>query len=197
MADPSDSLVISIATNFDMLVRTHIRNHALRLDGADSIVGAVGRSYGGGDLEQHAPMFGGSSQIPPRNGSPDAALIGSGTNSHAASVLLHNLPFTIDYTLDERFGVLDQRKPTGQNALFVSQPSGNPVSSGVLWIVERNYRSRRPRQQPSHGRPLGLESCGCARRGGVLLLRCAYAGDERPFHRWGGWTVFHPAITLS
>jgi hypothetical protein len=168
MADPADSLVISIATNFHMLVRPHIRNHALRLDApaeAYEQYGSIrplptgtplymeptqlsvplGEVTAAATLSNMRAMFGGSSQILPETEAPiaalrgrNAALIGSGTNSHAASVLLHNLPFTIDYTPDERFGVLDQRKPTGQNALFVSQPSGDPVSSvsyGLLSVI--------------------------------------------------------------
>ena len=100
--------------------------------------------------------FGGSYQILPESEAPVSALrgrngvlIGSGTNSQAAAVLLRNLAFTIDYTSTDRFAVFDQRKPPGQNQLFVSQPSGDPVPSvsyGLLSVITSPDLSGKPKR---------------------------------------------------
>jgi hypothetical protein len=79
----------------------------------------------------------------------NSVLIGSGTNSEAAAVLLRNLPLTIDFTGKDQFAVFDQRKPPGQNELFVSQPSGNPVASdlyGLLTVITAPDSGGRPRR---------------------------------------------------
>lgn len=100
--------------------------------------------------------FGGGYQILPESEAPVAALrgrnsvlVGSGTNSEAARVLLRNLPLTIDYNAADHFAVLDQRKPAGQNELFDAQPVGQPVPSvlyGLLSVLtwpESNGKTRR------------------------------------------------------
>jgi hypothetical protein len=86
--------------------------------------------------------FGGGYQILPESEAPVAALrgrnailIGTGTNSEAARTLLRNLPLTIDYNSSDRFCVLDQRKPSGQNELFPSQPVGQPVPSTTYGLL--------------------------------------------------------------
>ena len=65
----------------------------------------------------------------------NAILMGTGTNSEAARTLLRNLPLTIDYNNSDRFCVLDQRKPAGQNELFVAQPTGQPVPSTLYGLL--------------------------------------------------------------
>jgi hypothetical protein len=168
LAETGDDLLVSIATNMHMLVRPHIAPHALRLPAPESIYPLYGsnRPLVAGSLLYMQPAqlsvpigelaaavtlsnmraaFGGAAQILPESEAPvtalrgrNAALIGSGTNSQAATLLLRNLPFTIDYTPDDRFAVLDQRKPAGQNAVFVAQPTGEPglsTSYGLISVI--------------------------------------------------------------
>jgi hypothetical protein len=168
LAETGDDLLISIATNMHMLVRPHIAPHAQRLPAPESIYPLYGsnRPLEAGSLLYMQPAqlsvpigelaaavtlsntraaFGGAAQILPESEAPvtalrgrNAALIGSGTNSQAATLLLRNLPFTIDYTPDDRFAVLDQRKPAGQNAVFVAQPTGEPglsISYGLISVI--------------------------------------------------------------
>jgi hypothetical protein len=168
LADPSRDLLVVIATNMHMLVRPHIPAHARRLPAPDMAYPLYGPqrplapgtslymepaalSVPLGELAATATLtnlrtaFGGSYQILPEAEAPVAALrgrnavlIGSGTNSQAATALLRNLPYTIDYTSNDQFAVLDQRKPAGQNQLFLSQPIGDPVPTvlyGLLTVI--------------------------------------------------------------
>jgi hypothetical protein len=168
LADPSGDLLVVIATNMHMLVRPHIAAHPRRLpapEEAYELYGAQRPLASGAQLYMEpAPLsvplgevaatatltnlrtaFGGGYQILPEAEAPVAALrgrnavlIGSGTNSQAATALLRNLPYTIDYTPKDEFAVLDQRKPAGQNQLFLSQPTGEPVSTityGLLTVI--------------------------------------------------------------
>jgi hypothetical protein len=168
LADPSGDLLLVIATNMHMLVRPHIAAHPRRLPapaeayelygtkrplaaGAPLFMEPAALSVPLGELAAAATLtnlrtaFGGTYQILPEAEAPVAALrgrnavlLGSGTNSQAATALLRNLPYTIDYTPNDRFAVLDQRKPAGQNQLFLSQPTGEPVPAvlyGLLTVI--------------------------------------------------------------
>jgi hypothetical protein len=168
LADPSGDLLVVIATNMHMLVRPHIPAHSHRLPAPDMAYPLYGPqrplapgaplymepatlSVPLGELAATATLtnlrtaFGGTYQILPEAEAPIAALrgrnavlIGSGTNSQAATALLRNLPYTIDYTSHDEFAVLDQRKPAGQNQLFLSQPIGDPVPTvlyGLLTVI--------------------------------------------------------------
>jgi hypothetical protein len=168
MADQQDDLLISIATNLHMIVRQHIPEHVWRLPAPEKLESVYGPtrpldhsaplymepaqlSVPMGELAATAALcslrtrFGGPYQILPESEAPVAALrgrnsvlIGSGTNSEAARVLLRNLPFTIDFNHNDQFVVFDQRKPAGQNELFVAQPIGSPVPSvlyGLLTVL--------------------------------------------------------------
>ena len=71
------------------------------------------------------------------------------SDSKAASMLLRNLAFTIDYTENDHFGVLDRRKPAGRNVLFESQPTGEPVPSvqyGLLSVITTTDSAGKPRR---------------------------------------------------
>lgn len=178
LADPAGDVPVVIATNMHMLVRPHIAPHGHRLPAPDMVyplysprpltpgtplyMEPATLSVPLAELSAAATFtnlrtaFGGSYQILPESEAPVATLrgrngvlIGSGTNSQAASVLLRNLPFTIDYTSNDRFAVFDQRKPAGQNQLFVSQPSGDPVPSvvyGLLTVISTTDLAGRPRR---------------------------------------------------
>jgi hypothetical protein len=179
LAETGGDLLISIATNMHMLVRPHIAPYAQRLPAPESVYPLYGssRPLEAGSLLYMQPAqlsvpigelaaavtlsnmraaFGGAAQILPESEAPvtalrgrNAALIGSGTNSQAATLLLRNLPFTIDYTPDDRFAVLDQRKPAGQNVVFVSEPTGNPglsTSYGLLSVITTAGSSGKPKR---------------------------------------------------
>ncbi len=164
LADPSGDLLLVIATNMHMIVRPHIAQHNRRLPAPDSVYPLYGsRPLASGEplfmepaqlsvplgelsaavtLANMRAAFGGGYQILPEAEAPVAALrgrnsvlIGSGTNSQAATVLLKNLPFTIDYNAQNQFAVFDQRKPPAQNQLYVSQPNGEPVPSSVYGLI--------------------------------------------------------------
>lgn len=167
LADPSGDLLVVVATNMHMLVRPHIAAHPMRLPAPDEVYPIYGPrplAAGAPLYMEPAPLsvplaelaaaatftnlrtaFGGTYQILPESEAPVAALrgrngllIGSGTNSQAARVLLRNLPFTIDYNSADQFAVFDQRRPAGSNQMFVAQPSGDPVPSnayGLLTVI--------------------------------------------------------------
>ena len=165
LAEPSDPLLIAIATNLHMIVRPHIQEHPWRFAAPprlEEVYGPMRPLQPGTPLymepaQLSVPLaelaatatlsnmrvaFGGGYQILPESEAPVAALrgrnavlIASGTNSEAARTLLHNLPLTIDYDAENRFCVLDQRKPAGQNALFVAQPTGQPVPSTLYGLL--------------------------------------------------------------
>jgi len=168
LADPADPLLISIATNLHMIVRPHIPRHPWRFDAPDQMGTIYGparprqpdaplymepaqlsvplaEAAGVVTLANLRTAFGGSYQLLPESEAPvaalrgrDSVLLGSGTNSQAATVLLRTMPFTIDFTGDDRFAVFDRRKPAGENMLFLSQPTGSPVPSvlyGLLTII--------------------------------------------------------------
>jgi hypothetical protein len=177
LADPADPALISIATNLYMLVRPHIAPHRHRYDppqDAYSLYGSTRPLAPGTPLYMEPALlsvplaevaatvtlantreaFGGSYQLLPESEAPVAALrgrnamvIGSGTNSQTAGLLLRNLPLTIDYTSDDRFAVFDRRKPPGQDALFISQPTGDPVASslyGLITVITTSDSSGKP-----------------------------------------------------
>jgi hypothetical protein len=179
LAETGDDLLISIATNMHMLVRPHIAPYAQRLPAPENIYPLYGsnRPLEAGSplymqpaqlsvpigelaaavtLSNMRAAFGGAAQILPESEAPvtalrgrNAALIGSGTNSQAATLLLRNLPFTINYTPDDRFAVLDQRKPAGQNAVFVSLPTGDPglsTSYGLISVITTAGSSGKPKR---------------------------------------------------
>jgi len=179
LADPEGDLLMVIATNMHMIVRPHIGPYSLRLPAPEEVYPLYGpnRPRASGEplymeptqlsvplgevsatvtLANTRAAFGGSYQILPEAEAPVAALrgrngvlIGSGTNSLAAATLLRNLPYTIDYTSDDRFAVIDQRKPPGQNEMMISQPNGNPVPDvlyGLVSVITSTDSNGRPRR---------------------------------------------------
>jgi hypothetical protein len=165
LADAGDELLISVATSLHMIVRPHIAEHHWRFAAPPELREVYGpnRPLESGTplymepAQLSVPLaeltavaivsnvrtaFGGGYQVLPESEAPVAALrgrnailIGTGTNSEAARTLLRNLPFTIDYNSSDRFCVLDQRKPAGQNELFPSQPVGQPVPSTTYGLL--------------------------------------------------------------
>jgi hypothetical protein len=168
LAEGGDPLLICIATNLHMIVRPHIGEYPLRFPAPKELYSLYGPnrplraneplymepaplSVPLGELAAASTLsitraaLGGSYQILPESEAPvtalrgrNVALIGSGTNSNAAVMLLHNLPFTIDYSANNRFALIDQRKPAGQRELIVTQATGDPVpgvSYGLLSII--------------------------------------------------------------
>jgi len=179
LAEPGDDLLISVATSLHMLVRQHIAPHPHRLPAPAELLQMNGptRPLDPGlplymepaqlsvplaelaataSLTNLRTAFGGGYQILPEAEAPVAALrgrnailIGSGTNSEAALVLLRNLPWTLGYTPTDRFAIFDQRKPAGQNELYVSQPSGVPAPSvlyGLLSVITSTNSSGSPKR---------------------------------------------------
>jgi hypothetical protein len=168
LAEPGDDLLISVATSLHMIVRQHISQHANRFPAPPELIQQYGATRpldqnlplymepaqlsvplaelaATAALSNTRAAFGGSYQILPESEAPVAALrgrnavlIGSGTNSQAALVLLRNLPWNLGYTGNDRFAVFDQRKPAGQNELYESQPTGQPKPSllyGLLSVI--------------------------------------------------------------
>jgi hypothetical protein len=165
LADSGDELLISVATSLHMLVRPHIGPYVWRFDAPPRLREVYGsnRPLDPGTplymepaqlsvplaelaavatISNTRTAFGGSYQVLPEAEAPIAAmrgrnaiLMGTGTNSEAARTLLRNLPLTIDYNNSDRFCVLDQRKPAGQNELFVAQPTGQPVPSTLYGLL--------------------------------------------------------------
>ena len=174
LAEPGGDLLISIATNMHMIVRPHIPAQRLRFpapEELDSLYGNTRPRQPGVPLymepaQLSVPLaelaavayltnrrqeFGGSYQLLPESEAPLAALrgrnsmlIGSGTNSQAATLLLRNFPYTIDYNKDDRFAVLDQRKPAGQNERFVSQANDDPY--GLITILTSTDSAGKPKR---------------------------------------------------
>jgi hypothetical protein len=158
-------MLISIATNLHMIVRPHIQEHPWRLPAPDRIRDVYGparpldpgtplfmepaqlsvplaEAAAAATLSNMRTSFGGSYKVLPESEAPVAALRGrnavllaTGTNSQAARALLQTMPLTIDYNAENRFCVLDQRKPSGQNELFVAQPTGQPVPSTLYGLL--------------------------------------------------------------
>jgi hypothetical protein len=165
LADPAGDLLIVIATNMHMIVRPHISPHPQRVPAPDIVYPLYGpnRPLASGEplymepaqlsvplgevsaamtLANLRTVFGGTYQLLPEAEAPVTALrgrngilIGSGTNSEAATTLLRNLPFTIDYTRENQFAVFDRRKPPGQNQLFLSQPRGDPTPTVLYGLI--------------------------------------------------------------
>ena len=165
LAEPNDELLIAVATSLHMIVRPHMEDHPWRFPAPPHIEEQYGptRPLQHGTplymepaqlsvplaelaavatLSNARMAFGGAYQILPESEAPVAAvrgrnavLLASGTNSEAARALLRNLPLTIDYNAADRFCVLDQRKPAGQNELFQAQPTGMPVPSTLYGLL--------------------------------------------------------------
>ena len=167
LGDPGSELLISIATNLHLIVRPHIAPQRFRFPAPDSLREVYGpeRPLGAEiplfmePAQLSVPLaemiatntlcnmrvaFGGACQILPEAEAPVAALrgrnailIGSGTNSRTAQILLRNLPWTVDYTTDGLIAILDQRKPAGHNTVFPAQPLGgfSGTQYGLLTVI--------------------------------------------------------------
>jgi hypothetical protein len=174
LAEPGGDLLISIATSLHMIVRPHIGEYKMRFPAPpelDSVYGNTRPRQPGQPLymepaQLSVPLaelsatatltnmrqaFGGSYQLLPESEAPVAALrgrnsivIGSGTNSQAATQLLRNFPFTIDYTEDNRFAVIDRRKPAGQPDRYVTQATDDPY--GLITIMTTSDSAGRPKR---------------------------------------------------
>jgi hypothetical protein len=163
LADSGSDILISIATSLHMIVRPHIPPQKLRFPAPPELESIYGNtrprhaevplamepaqlSVPLAELSAVATLtnmrqaFGGGYQLLPEAEAPVAALrgrnsmlIGSGTNSQAATLLLRNFPYTIDYNKDGRFSVLDQRKPAGQNERYVTPATDDPY--GLITVI--------------------------------------------------------------
>ncbi|MGC9973492.1 MAG: hypothetical protein ABSE56_23195 [Bryobacteraceae bacterium] len=211
LADRGDDFLLSIATNMHMIVRPHIGPYPLRYPAPREVYPLYGPQRPlapGGELfmepaQLSVPLgelaaavelcnmraqFGGGFQILPEAEAPvtalrgrNGALIGSGTNSQAASILLVNLPFTIDYTSENRFAVFDRRKPAGQNQLFESQPIGTPVPAvqyGLLTVITSADPLGKPR------RTLVLSGSGSAAVQSAVEFFCSPAAMSQMKQRF-------------
>jgi hypothetical protein len=79
----------------------------------------------------------------------NSVLIGTPVNSRAASILLAAEPLTMGFTAADQFAIIDQRKPAGQNQLFVAQPTGDPVATvlyGLLTVTTRADSYGKPKR---------------------------------------------------
>jgi hypothetical protein len=179
LADPASDLLVVVATNMHMLVRPHIAPHSRRLSAPDEVYPLYGPnrplpsgtplymepaqlSVPMGELSAAVTLagtraaFGGTYQILPEAEAPVAALrgrngvlLGSGTNSESAVALLRNLPYTIDYTANDQFAVIDHRQLPGGSQPFLSQPTGNPVPSvlyGLLSVITASDLEGKPKR---------------------------------------------------
>lgn len=229
LADPGEQILISMATSLHMMVRPHIAPHALRFTAPDELYSIYGpnRPLPEGTKLYMEPSqiavpfgevvaattlcrmrseFGGLYQILPESEAPvpalrgrNSVLLGSGTNSTAAVVLLRNMPLTIDYTKQDNFAVIDQRKPADKETLFVSQPSDQPVpitTYGLLTILTTTDSTGRRRRilivsgsssasiqagveffcSPSHLRELRARLGGSFPPNYQVVLRCKAVG---------------------
>lgn len=166
LAEPGDDLLVSIAANLHLVVRPHIPPRPGRLPAPAELDAAYGSNRprqpgvplymepvqlsvplaelaAVATLTNMRTAFGGGYQLLPEAEAPVAALrgrnsilIGAGTNSEAASILLRNLPYTIDYSADERFAVIDQRKPPGRREMLVSDATDGPY--GLITVLTDN-----------------------------------------------------------
>jgi hypothetical protein len=221
LAVPGDELLISVSTNLHMIVRQHIPPHPWRYPAPDNLRSQYGPvrplqegaplymepaqlSVPLGELAAVATLsnvrssFGGTYQILPEAEAPvtalrgrNAVLIGSGTNSHAAGILLLNMPFTIDYTDDDRFAVFDRRKPPGQNQLFVAQPGGDPRPSelyGLLSVMTTADSSGKP------SRTVVISGAGSAGVQAAVEFFCSpvHMREMKDRFKAGGLTGFPP-----
>ncbi len=174
LAEPGDDLLVSVATNLHLVVRPHIPVRAGRLPAPGELDAAYGNSRPRqpGVLLYMEPVqlsvplaelaavatltnmrqgFGGGYQLLPEAEAPVAALrgrnsilIGAGTNSEAASLLLRNLPYTIDYSKNDLFAVIDQRKPAGQREMLVSDATDGPY--GLITVLTDNDSAGKPKR---------------------------------------------------
>ncbi|SPE27408.1 conserved hypothetical protein [Candidatus Sulfopaludibacter sp. SbA3] len=174
LAEPGGDLLISIATNLHLIVRPHIPAEKFRFpapEQLDAIYGPTRPRQPGvplymvpaqlsvplaelaaaADLTNMRLAFGGSYQLLPESEAPVAALrgrnsmlIGSGTNSQAATLLLRNFPFTVDYDKEDHFAVFDQRKPDGRNELFFSQATDDPY--GLISVLTTTDAAGKPKR---------------------------------------------------
>lgn len=174
LAEPGGDLLISIATNLHLIVRPHIRAQRQRFAAPlelDAIYGSTRPRQAGVPLymepaQLSVPLaelaaaatltnvrqsFGGSYQLLPESEAPVAALrgrnsmlIGSGTNSQAATLLLRGFPYTVDYDPEDRFAVLDQRRPKGQNVRFVSPATDDPY--GLITVLSTTDAGGKPKR---------------------------------------------------
>jgi hypothetical protein len=174
LAEPGDDLLLSIATNLHLVVRPHIPLRPGRLPAPGELDAAYGpnRPRQPGVLLYMEPVqlsvplaelaavaalsnmreaFGGGYQLLPEAEAPVAALrgrnsilIGAGTNSQAASLLLRNLPYTIDYSQDDLFAVIDQRKPAGQREMLVSDATDGPY--GLITVLTDSDSAGKPKR---------------------------------------------------
>jgi hypothetical protein len=146
-------MLISIATNFHLLIRPHVPPRPFRMTVPRELYPLYGPtrpladsdilymepaqlSIPLGELSAAATLastrtaFGGGYQILPESEAPltavlgrNGALFGTPVNSKASTVLLRTVPLTIGFTPDDQFAVIDQRKPPGQGTLYT--PSGS------------------------------------------------------------------------
>jgi len=224
LADPSDPVLISIATNLHMLVRPHIAPHKRRYDPPQDVYSFYGPTR---PLPPDTPLymepaqlsvplaemaatvtlantreaFGGSYQLLPESEAPVAALrgrnsvvIGSGTNSQTVTVLLRNLPFTIDFTKDNRFAVFDRRKPPGEDALFLSQPIGDPVASvlyGLITVITAPDASGTPK------RTLVVSGSGSAGVQAAVEFFCSANRMREMKQRLGGFPPTYQVVVRA
>ena len=178
LGDPGGELLISIATNLHLIVRPHILPQRFRFPAPDSLREVYGperpldaetplfmepaqlsvplaEMIATNTLCNMRVTFGGACQILPEAEAPVAALrgrnavlIGSGTNSQTARILLRNLPWTVDYTPDGLIAILDQRKPAGHNTVFPAQPLGgfSGTQYGLLTVINSMGPGGKPKR---------------------------------------------------
>jgi hypothetical protein len=100
--------------------------------------------------------LGGTSQILPELEAPASALrdrntvlLGTSVNSNAAATFLRGMPLNIVYSSQDRFAVVDQRKPEGQNQLYIADAANGPspaVHYGLLTVISTSDSAGKPRR---------------------------------------------------
>jgi hypothetical protein len=180
LASPGEDLLICIATNLHMIVRPHIAPHPRRYPAPAELLPVYSATHPSreGDVLYMEPALlsvplaelaasvtlanaraslGGSVQILPESEAPAAALrdrnavlIGTSVNSQAAAALLRGMPLNIVFNAEDRFALVDTRKPAGQNEIHTVQPGSGTQPSvlyGLLTVISGTDSTNRPKRQ--------------------------------------------------
>ena len=179
LAAPGNDVVISIATNLHLIVRPHIPPQSRRFPAPEALYPLYRetRPYTNGDpiymepamlsvplaelaatttLANARQAMGGSYQILPEAEAPAASLrdrnaivIGTSVNSQTVAALLRNTPLNIVFDSEDRFAIIDQRKPAGQNQVYSAQPGSGPITLtlyGLLTVFSDVDSAGRPKR---------------------------------------------------
>ena len=178
LGNPGEDMLICVATNLHMIVRPHIPEQRQRFAVPNEFYPIYNENHPHqqGEVLYMEPArislplaeslatvllantrraFGGGYQILPELEAPASALrdrntflIGTSVNSNAAATFLRNMPLNIVFSND-RFAVVDQRKPEGQQEVFSADPQNGPsaaVHYGLLTVISTSDSAGKPRR---------------------------------------------------